>query len=86
MQTMGTKLCIAKSCGERAIFGPFDMEVHQVDKNLYVINAARLMPPEYRRGKHPGSKEMYELLRPELLAMVGIPVVPDTLKGACGDA
>jgi hypothetical protein len=88
MATMGANLRIAKSCkaGEE-IYGPFDMEIHQgEDGLLYMIDAARLMPPEYRGGVNPGAKQMYQLLRPELLRKVGIPLVPDALRGACGDA
>jgi hypothetical protein len=89
MATMGANLRIAKSCkpGEE-IYGPWDMEIHQgEDGLLYMIDAARLMPPEYRHGAaHPGPKQMYQLLRPELLRKVGIPLVPDALRGAYGDA
>jgi hypothetical protein len=88
MATMGANLRIAKSrkAGEE-IYGPFDMEIHQgEDGLLYVIDAARLMPPEYRGGVDPGPKQYYQLLRPELLRKVGKPVVPDALKKEYGDA
>jgi hypothetical protein len=81
MATMGANLCIAKSTKKGAeIYGPFDMEIHQGDDGLLdMIDAARLFPPEYRHGVHLGTKQFYQLLRPELLRKVGKPLVPDAL-------
>ncbi len=78
MQGVATRLWLAKSREE--IYGPFDAEIHEVDGFLYMVDAARLFPPEYRKGIHPGARQMYQLLRPELLRKVGVPIVPDALR------
>jgi hypothetical protein len=82
MATLGASLCIARSSKLGAeVFGPFDLELHRGgDGLLYVIDVARLFPPEYRRGKNPGARQMYQLLRPELLQKIGIPLVSDALR------
>jgi hypothetical protein len=86
MAVMGASLGIAKSKTEGAeIYGPFDMEIHQgEDGLLYMIDAARLFPPEYRPGTQPSTKQFYQLLRPELLQRAGIALQPDALR--CSDA
>lgn len=81
MAMMGTNLFIGKSrkpAGEE-IYGPFDMEIHLgQDGLLYMIDAARLFPPEYR-GIPMGSRKFYQLLRPELLRKAGKFVLPDAV-------
>jgi hypothetical protein len=73
--SLGASLGIAKST-QSGIYGPFDLELHQgEDGLLYVVDAARLFPPECR--VNPGVKQMYQLLRPELLHKAGKPLVSD---------
>jgi hypothetical protein len=85
MQSMAARLWLARSRrpGEE-IYGPFDMEIHEVDASLYMIDAAQLFPPEYRKGAAPGPRQMYQLLRPELLRIAGkergLVLVPDALR------
>jgi ankyrin repeat protein len=78
MAMMGKRLNIGKS--HLGIFGPFDLEVHRGhDGKLYIIDAARLFPPEYLENG-PSQGWMYQLLRPELLQQYkGAPLVPDAM-------
>ncbi len=46
---------------------------------LYGTNAARLLPPECRKGVDPAQRQRYELLRPELLRKSGKLLIPDAL-------
>jgi hypothetical protein len=81
MQQMGQRLCIAKSRQPGyEIYGPFDLEIHRVAGQLFVVDAARLFPPEFRGGRRPGPRQYYELLRPELLRMCNAPLVSDALR------
>jgi hypothetical protein len=85
MQSMAARLWLAKSrnSGEE-VFGPFDMEIHEVDASLYMVDAARLFPPEHRNGIDPGPRQYYRLLRPELLRKAGMEkgllTIPDALR------
>jgi hypothetical protein len=50
------------------------------DGLLYAVDTSRLFPPEFRKGVNPGARQMYQLLRPELLRKVQKPLVPDALR------
>jgi ankyrin repeat protein len=78
MNLLGHSLMIAR--GPFGIIGPFDMEVHRstVDGKLYIIDAARLLPPEAPPANALTAEcVMYNLLRPELLQKAGVALVPD---------
>lgn len=63
------------------IYGPFDLEVHMgADGLLYIIDPARLFPPEYRGPQSVGNNVFYQLLRPELLQKQSKLVLPDALQ------
>lgn len=84
MAELGAKLFIGKSRKPRGqeIYGPFDMEIHHSheDGKLYMIDAARLMPPEYRGGTTTGCEQFYQLYRPELLRLAARPVISDAIQ------
>jgi hypothetical protein len=83
MQGMAARLWLGKNCiPDNEVYGPFDMEIHEVDGSLYMIDAARLFPPEYRKGINPGTRFLYQLLRPELLRKARKPLIPDALSNA----
>jgi hypothetical protein len=86
IQSMATRLCIAKSRkpGEE-IYGPYDMKIYEAAGALYMLDAARLFPPEYRTNGDdtppPAAHHLQpRLLRPELLRKAGNPLVPDALR------
>jgi hypothetical protein len=67
-----------KSGGE--VVGPTDMGIYNVGGFLYMTDAARLLPPEYRKGVDPAQRQLYQLLRPELLRKATKRLVPDALR------
>lgn len=53
----------------RTVYGPVDLEGHRVGKALYVVDLARLYPPESPRLglSHKPRSQFFRLLRPELV-------------------
>jgi hypothetical protein len=82
MHSVAGNLLLAKSRkpGEE-VYGPSDMEIYEAGGLLYMTQAARLLPPEYRKGGEPAQR--YALLRPELMRKAGKPLAPDAL--CCAD-
>eukprot|EP00009_Paramoeba_aestuarina_P014050 CAMPEP_0201541496 /NCGR_PEP_ID=MMETSP0161_2-20130828/71506_1 /ASSEMBLY_ACC=CAM_ASM_000251 /TAXON_ID=180227 /ORGANISM="Neoparamoeba aestuarina, Strain SoJaBio B1-5/56/2" /LENGTH=387 /DNA_ID=CAMNT_0047949039 /DNA_START=937 /DNA_END=2097 /DNA_ORIENTATION=+ len=72
----------------RFLYGPCDQEGHLgTDGNLYVLDLARLFPPETPDKSKKGSSFLYRLLRPEFLAKYPTPLSSDafTAFGRCGN-
>jgi len=63
------------------IYGPCDIEGHlsDVDKNYYLCDFARVMPPQYKFKKDSHPTQLYELLRPELVKSNPVPLSSDAL-------
>jgi hypothetical protein len=79
MHSVAANLLLAKSRkpGEE-VYGPSDMEIYETDDGVfYMTKAARLLPPEYRKGGKPALR--YALLRPELMRKAGKPLIPDAM-------
>ena len=66
-----------RSDSRQFMYGPCDLEGHLgKDGKLYVIDLARLFPPETPDRKTPGSF-LYKLLRPELVKRFSVPLSSD---------
>lgn len=68
------------------VFGPADIEGHKskTDGNYYIVDYARLMPPQVRldRDKAAGRQtHLFQLLRPELVQSNAVPLSSDALNG-----
>eukprot|EP01124_Arcella_intermedia_P032562 TRINITY_DN761_c0_g1_i4.p1 TRINITY_DN761_c0_g1~~TRINITY_DN761_c0_g1_i4.p1 ORF type:complete len:1243 (-),score=321.18 TRINITY_DN761_c0_g1_i4:11-3739(-) len=65
-----------------------DIEIHKFqhenEELLYVLDTARIFPPEYSIDNN-GSAIFYKLLRPEFVASFNIPLVSDALSGWMSD-
>lgn len=82
-QQLGNTLHLKKhktrGSGDKEMYGPVDVEGHVTDTNqFFIIDTARLFPPEKPNGKFP-SQIYWQLLRPELLLST-IPLNSDTFS------
>ena len=69
------------------LWGPFDLEGHRsvVDNRLYLLDFARLFPPEWPGPDDSPSSHLFELLRPELVRTHPVPLCSDALASVCHD-
>ena len=57
--------CLDSKNKEHTIIGACDIEVHSAEDYLYIIDVARLLPPDINK-KHPNSI-FYQQFRPEFI-------------------
>jgi hypothetical protein len=68
------------------VFGPGDIEGHKsdIDGKYYLVDYARLMPPQLKLAGTENSKQqthLFQLLRPELVMSNDVPLSSDALTG-----
>lgn len=62
--------------------GPGDLEIHRArDNRIYVLDFARLFPPEHSGKPQRGHEIFYELFRPEFVRRWNVKLCSDALSG-----
>eukprot|EP01126_Amoeba_proteus_P056684 TRINITY_DN7150_c0_g2_i5.p1 TRINITY_DN7150_c0_g2~~TRINITY_DN7150_c0_g2_i5.p1 ORF type:complete len:563 (+),score=108.01 TRINITY_DN7150_c0_g2_i5:821-2509(+) len=68
--------------GSQLTYGPGDLEGHcGFNGNYYVLDFARVFPPQAIVQEGTGSEVLYELLRPELVCQWPVPLSSDAFTG-----
>jgi len=66
---------------DKKIYGPGDIEVHRgADGRFYVLDVARLMPPQAPTAHSPQRAIFFEHLRPEIVASNDVPLSSDAFS------
>ena len=63
-----------------SIYGPLDIEGHEINNKFYLIDFARIFPPEMNENGRP-LEIYYNLFRPEFLKSYEKPLSSDALSG-----
>lgn len=68
--------------GKELTYGPGDLEGHRgYDGKYYVLDFARVFPPQSLQGSRDGKRVLFELLRPELVRSFRVPLSSDAFTG-----